>query len=166
MNNNRNEYCVGNDVTIIKMKGGKECRVSTDTFEMLWPYTWCVEGTGYVMSRTSGHAVKMHRLIMNAKKGEFVDHIDGDPLNNTLDNLRICRKQQNEFNQKVRVDNTTGYKGVSLLKSTGKYRAYINKNGIRYELGVFHTKKEAALAYNMKAVELFGEFARLNEIVG
>lgn len=166
MNNNRNEYLVGNNVTIIRMKGGKECRVSTVTFEQLWPYTWCVEGTGYAMSRTSGQAVKMHRLIMSAKIGEFVDHIDGDPLNNTLENLRICRKQQNEFNQKVRADSSTGYKGVSFLKSTGKYRAYINKNRIRYELGVFHTKEEAALAYNRKAAELFGEFARLNEIVG
>lgn len=163
---NRNEYLIGTDITIIRMKGGKECLVSTEVFERLWPYTWCVEGTGYAMSRTSGQAVKMHRLIMGAKEGEYVDHIDGNPLNNTLGNLRLCKKQQNEFNQKIRTDNTSGYKGVSLLKESGRYRAYINKNRIRYELGIFLTKEEAALAYNRKAVELFGEYARLNMVGG
>jgi len=164
MNNNQNEYFIGEKETVIKMKGGKACRISAECFEKVWPYTWCVEGTGYVMSRTSGRAVKLHRLIMNARKGEYVDHIDGDRLNNTLENLRICRKQQNEFNQKIRRDNSTGYKGVSFFKARGKYRAYINKDRKRYELGLFEKKEDAALAYNEKAIELFGEFARLNEI--
>ena len=164
MNNNKNEYIVGSEETVIRMRLGKSCRISTVCFELVWPYTWCVEGTGYVMSRTPGKAVKLHRMLVSAGKGEFVDHVDGDPLNNTLPNLRICRKQQNEFNSKIRRDNTTGYKGISYIKSSGKFRAYINKNGDRFELGVFRTKEEAAFAYNEKAYELFGEFARLNKI--
>lgn len=85
-------------------------------------------------------------------------------LDNTLGNLRLCKKQQNEFNTKVRSDNTTGYKGVSFSKSKNKYRSYINKDGHYYHLGYFNTKEEAALTYNQKAISLFGEYARLNEI--
>ena len=78
--------------------------------------------------------------------------------------MRLCKKQQNEFNTKVRSDNTTGYKGVSFSKSKNKYRSYINKDGHYYHLGYFNTKEEAALTYNQKAISLFGEYARLNEI--
>lgn len=165
MNRNKNEYIFHENEVIVLMKGGKQCRISKGSFEKIWPYTWCAEGTGYAMSRTSGKAVKMHRIILGAKKGQFVDHVDGDGFNNSLENLRLCRKQQNEFNSKIRADNSTGYKGVSFIKKSGRYRAYINKNGIRYELGTYETKVEAAQAYNEKALELFGEFARLNEIV-
>ena len=145
------------------MKNGKKSIISTEFLDLVKPYTWCVEGTGYVMSRSNGKAIKLHRLITNAQKGQFVDHIDGNPLNNTVSNLRLCRKQQNEFNTKIRSDNKSGYKGVCLTRN-GKYRAYISLNGTQYNLGVFSTKEDAARAYNSKAKKLFGEYARLNLI--
>ena len=159
-----NSYEILGKETIIHMKRGKECIISTSTIEIVRPYTWCVEGTGYVMSRSSGIAVKIHRLITSAKKGIYVDHIDGNPLNNRLENLRTCFKQQNEFNTKRRSDNTSGYKGVCFDSKRALFRAYITKDGKQYHLGYFITKEEAAYAYNKMAVELFGDFARLNEI--
>lgn len=160
---NTNKYEVHGNTTLIIMKSGKKAMISTEFLDLVKPYTWCVEGTGYVMSRSSGNAVKLHRLITNAQKGQFVDHIDGNPLNNTLSNLRVCRKQQNEFNAKIRSDNKSGYKGVCLARN-GKYRAYINLNGIQHNLGVYCSKKDAAKAYNNMAKKLFGEYARLNEL--
>mgnify|MGYP000928629182 FL=1 len=164
MTRNTNRYICCGETTSIFTANSKLILISTESIDLVKPFTWCVEGTGYAMSRTKGYAVKMHRLIMEAEQGQFVDHIDGNPLNNTLENLRLCYKQQNEFNTKIRSDNTSGYKGVSFHKPSGRYRAYINKDGIRQDLGLHDTKKDAAKSYNQKASELFGEFARLNQI--
>ena len=160
----KNKYEVLGESTLVYMHSNKVCIISSASLELILPYTWCVEGTGYVMSRTNGEAIKMHRLITNAPKGIFVDHIDGNPLNNRLDNLRLCLKQQNEFNTKIRSDNVSGYKGVSFDKRKHHYRAYITKDGKQYFLGYFSTKEEAAIAYNQKTTELFGAFARLNTV--
>lgn len=161
---NNNSYIIGDVESILILKNNEKVKISTESLEKIWPYTWCIEGTGYVMSRTSGKAVKLHRLITNADKGKFVDHIDGDVRNNTILNLRICRKQQNEFNTKIRRDNSSGFKGVSYIEKLNKYRAYINYCGKQINLGLHEDKIRAAKAYNNKAIELFGEFARLNDV--
>lgn len=162
----RNKYRICGSKVYIEMKCRKVCIISLESLPLVLPYTWCVEGTGYAMSRTNGKAVKMHRIITNAQRGEYVDHIDGNPLNNVIENLRICKKQQNEYNTKIRSDNTSGFKGVSFSKKRKKYRAYITRDGKQYYLGYFNTKEEAAEAYNEKAKELFGNFARLNQYAG
>lgn len=160
----KNEYQTFGEYTAVYMCTGILCVISTVSLGIILPYTWCLDGNGYVMSRTFGKTVKLHRLIMNAGVNEYVDHIDGNPLNNTLDNLRICKKQQNEFNSKLRSDSSSGYKGVSYRKDRHYYRSYINKDGKQYHLGNYNTKEEAARAYNQKAIELFGEYARLNDV--
>lgn len=159
-----NSYYFGKDTVTICMQGNKECVVSKDSFNTVLPYTWCVDGTGHVMSRTFGKAVKMHRLLTGADAGEYVDHIDGNPLNNVISNLRICTKKQNEYNQKRRMDNSSGYKGVSYCNRRKRYRAYINKDGHQFHVGYYHHAEEAANAYNKKAKELFGDYARLNVV--
>lgn len=161
---NSNIYVIGNVESLLILKNNQKVRVLTESLEKIRSYTWCIEGTGYVMSKTFGKAVKLHRVITGAGKGEFVDHRDGDVKNNTLDNLRICTKQQNEFNTKIRADNTTGFKGVSFNKKRNKYRSYIVYCGKQISLGEYQYKVDAAKVYNKKALELFGEFARLNDL--
>ena len=117
---NNNRYTICGNIAILKMKGNQECLISVESLEKIRPYTWCVEGTGYAMSRTFGRAVKMHRLVVNARKDDYVDHIDGNRLNNTLSNLRICSKKQNEHNPKIRADNSSGFKGGSVSKIKNK----------------------------------------------
>jgi hypothetical protein len=108
----------------------------------------------------------LHRLILDAKKGEYVDHINGDLLDNRKSNLRLCSNSQNIRNQNKHKDNTSGYKGVSYNKrlKTNPWSAQIKYNRHSYHLGYYPTKELAAIAYNNKAIELFKEFARLNEI--
>lgn len=102
--------------------------------------------------------VYLHRLIMSAGKGQYVDHKNGDTLDNRKENLRICTNQQNCFNQKIRKNNKTGVKGVRLVK--GKYIAQININKKSTYLGQFDSIDEAAECYKAKAKQLHQEFYR------
>lgn len=100
----------------------------------------------------------MHNEIMPLPDGLIPDHIDGDGLNNRRGNLRPATYAGNAQNARLRKDNTTGYRGVSLHRRTGKYHATINKRVIATR----DTAEEAAHVWDAKARELFGEFARLN----
>lgn len=101
---------------------------------------------------------------MKVVSGEVVDHINGDGLDNRKCNLRVCNRAQNGGNSKLRSNNKSGYRGVSRYKNT-LWQVHISAGGAakRY-LGVFKDIKEAAKAYNIAALEYFGEFARLNKI--
>lgn len=124
----------------------------------------------------------VHRLVAQEFLGDVtkkqIDHIDGSKDNNVLSNLRICTQSQNNQNRHVKKKNTSSkYKGVHYfkVKNTERYKlkekyilprpwtASITKDKKEYALGYFETEELAAIAYNKKAKELFGEFAKLNE---
>lgn len=107
----------------------------------------------------------MHREVLglpgdNARK---VDHKDGNGLNNTRENLRVATHQQNMANFPLRNDSTSQYKGVSPQSRCGKWRARTGAKG-KIKLGTYPSRHEAALAYNLAARLLYGEFALLNDI--
>lgn len=104
-------------------------------------------------------ALCLHRFLLDAPEGMQVDHINGNPLDNRRRNLRVCTQSQNGANRpRMRRD---GYRGVRLLK--GKYwSARITYQNKGIHIGCFPTAEDAARAYDAKALELFGEFARLN----
>lgn len=109
----------------------------------------------------------LHREIMGAADSQTkVDHADGNTLNNQRSNLRDCSSLENNWNarRKTRAG-TSRYKGVCFDKRTGRWTAEI-RSGVRYRLGRFLTEIDAALAYDVKARELHGEFARTNESLG
>ena len=106
----------------------------------------------------------LHRLILDAKKGQYVDHINGNPLDNRRKNLRICTNQQNLTNAGPQKNNKSGYRGVYWAKSNRKWCAQITHKGNRISLGYFTNKKSAAKAYNKAALDLRGEYAKLNKI--
>ena len=95
---------------------------------------------------------------------KWVDHKDGDSLNNRRSNLRLCNNQQNQFNSKKQMDTLSKYKGVSMTNRPKSYRSSICVNGKSKSLGYFYTEEEAALSYNEAAIKYFGVFARLNRI--
>ena len=93
-----------------------------------------------------------------------VDHINGDKLDNRVENLRGCNNEENNRNKGPNKKNKSGYKGVHMNKLTGKWMAQITVNYKCKHLGSFKTAEEAALAYNKAAREVHGEFAFQNEV--
>lgn len=107
-------------------------------------------------------AVRMHRAIMQAPEGMEVDHIDGDGLNNQSENLRLCTHAGNIQNEKLRKNNSSGYKGVCWNKKYSNWSAQIEANCHNYFLGYFTDPVEAAKIYDEAAKKYHGEFANTN----
>lgn len=109
--------------------------------------------------------IYLHREIIGAKEGEYVDHINGDGLDNRKCNLRICTLSQNSQNKNQSLNNTSGYKGVTWDKNKGKWKSQIAANNKKICIGHFKNKIDAAKAYDEKAKELHGDFAKTNEML-
>ena len=103
----------------------------------------------------------MHRILLEAKKGQMIDHINHNGLDNRRSNLRFCTSSQNQMNSISRIGKSK-YKGIFWNKQYGKWAAEIFLNGKVHRLGRYNSEIEAAEAYDEKAKELFGEFAEPN----
>ncbi|HEY5893076.1 MAG TPA: HNH endonuclease [Chthoniobacterales bacterium] len=108
-----------------------------------------------------GTTAYLHRLITRARKGQIVDHINGDTLDNRRCNLRLVTAGQNRANSRKDKDNRCGLKGVTRANS-GKWMAQITVAGTRYYLGVYEHKTRAAEAHDRAALHFHGAFAGLN----
>lgn len=165
---NKYEFSEDGSHCRIYFRDGSFFVIDEEDFKEVSRYSWALGKRGYPIAHTSRRdpngykTFSLHRLIMNPGDTEDVDHISGDKLDNRKSNLRICSHQENMFNQKLRETNTTGYYGVSKMKSCGKYEAYIHIDGRKKYLGLFETAEGAALARDSAAIRLFGDFARLN----
>lgn len=137
--------------------------IDLEKIETVKQYKWYQNNSGYAISRVNKNKqIFLHRIIVGNPIGYEVDHIDGDPLNNRKSNLRICSHQENIMNQKIRIDNTSGFKGVNWDKRKGKWRARIHIHGKDKHLGYFESKEEAAKSRVKAEQEYFGEFSRKN----
>jgi len=105
----------------------------------------------------------MHNLITPPPSGLEVDHINGDGLDNRKINLRFATRSQQCMNRSAQ-HKSSQYKGVRLWKMRKIWQARIKTNGREIHLGYFHNEADAAKAYNAAAIEIFGEFAKLNAI--
>jgi hypothetical protein len=172
-----------------KNKGKYVALVDDCDYEEVNKYNWSINkkyNTVYRADHSSGKykRIQFHRFIWELHNGTIpdgyvIDHIDNNPLNNQLSNLRLATRHQNSMNKSKQKNNTSGYIGVS--KTTTKD----NRHGTNWEKtywlanvhanigvkGKSYTKYfpfteegkiEAAKWYDKKARELFGEFANLN----
>lgn len=110
--------------------------------------------------------LRMHRVIMDAAPDALVDHINGNGLDNRRCNLRFATRTENQCNRRLTKTNASGYKGVRLHRQSGKWSARIRLDGRVVSLGYFCAAEEAAHAYDRAAIELFGEFAKTNAMLG
>lgn len=100
----------------------------------------------------------MHRFIINAPDGVNVDHINRNGLDNRKSNLRLCNPHQNMGNRKGLSNSSSIYKGVHYKKRDKCWYAKIKREYI----GCFRNEIEAAMAYDLRSFEIYGEFAYLN----
>lgn len=156
----------------IPLTRGLVAIVDDDDYESLSRLKWCACGRAqneYAVRAITCKGVKnlsriqfMHRAIMNPPLDMQVDHINGNKLDNRRTNLRLCTPAENSRNQARPKNNTSGFKGVSWNRREQKWKAVIGVGGKRIGGGSYHTKEEAARAYDELARKHHGEFARLD----
>jgi len=120
-----------------------------------------LDKAGYYRIRLKGSTPAAHRIIWKLIYGEdpkcFIDHINGIRDDNRIENLRDIPIGSNNINlNALKIDNSTGYTGVSKVKN-GKYRSYTNVDGKHKCIGLYNTPEEAALARELKCLEIYGE---------
>lgn len=103
--------------------------------------------------------ITMHREILRPRAGMFVDHIDGNGLNNSRANLREATHAQNMQNKGPRRQSKSGIKGV--MPNRDRWMAQIKENGRTIHLGTFDTVEEAGAAYREASLRIHGDFGRL-----
>lgn len=153
---------------VVPLTKGRYAIVDEEDFEEVMKYNWNYSHYGYAVRKapSKGAPTRMHRFILGVNDPKtIVDHINHDTTDNRRCNLRLCSNKQNLANQKKWAKKTSSkYKGVSWSKNYKKWHAYIKKDQHRMTIGYFDLEDDAGLAYNKWAKELFGEFARLNDI--
>lgn len=152
----QNSYLQGGSSAFVNMKkiklNGKSgvnkfALVDDEDYEKVNEYDWRLKENGYI-SINSSTSIYLHRFIMNVKKGDYVDHINHNKLDNRRNNLRICTNKQNNWNK-----NYNRTVGVSKTSNGKKWRAYITINHKQKWLGSFLNKIDALSAYNEAVVK-------------
>lgn len=154
-----------------KVKGNKEIKLlnsneyvllNRDDYDLMSKHKWYLFENKRNKYAQNHNGELMHRLIMNAKEGQVIDHKNGNGLDNRKDNLRFVTLSQNNMNARKMRDKSSKYKGVSWHKDNKKWRAEINCKDVKKFLGYFDNEIEAGEAYDKEALKLYGEYAKLN----
>jgi AP2 domain len=155
---------------IIPLTQNQNAIVDARDFSWLSQWNWFAQWAKHTQSFYAKRCDKnkktflMSREILNAKPEEYVDHRNHNTLDNRRRNLRRSKIFQNNSNQGVRKDNSSGYKGVCFRRDSRRWQAYISYRGNRKHLGYFKTSREAAEAYNVSAKRFHGSFAYINSV--
>lgn len=149
----------------ISVGKGKAAIIDAADFDWLNQFKWHVTDRGYAIASRKGKRLTMHRLILETPKGMVSDHINGNRLDNRRDNLRIATYAENARN-KGNQAHTSIYKGVGWKKDNNLWQVRIHIGDKWHHVGLYEEEIAAAVAYNEKAIEVFGEHARLNVIPG
>ncbi len=124
--------------------------------------------SGYIVIRLGCIGIQAHRLawfyVYGKWPSEHIDHINGNPSDNRIDNLREVDQLRNAWNSKKSATNRSGYKGVSWHRSAKRWQAQLTHKGQSYHLGYFDSQHEAAKAYEDLALILRGDHHRKQKI--
>ncbi|MEN6333855.1 MAG: HNH endonuclease [Phycisphaerales bacterium] len=149
------------DVRQIALGDGFTAYVDAADYEWLNQWTWCL-CNGYAARRNKETWTYMHREIIKAPRGMDVDHKNHNRLDNTRENLRVCTRAENIWNRRKPRNTSSRFWGVSYIKARARYMAFVSHERKVISCGCFLKELDAARAHDAKAVELFGELARLN----
>ncbi|WP_212958645.1 HNH endonuclease [Paenibacillus albilobatus] len=155
----------------IFLSQGKIAVVDDEDFDKLIKFKWhyakgYARHSCWVPGLNTSTSIWMHHVVLGIcpDRKKVIDHINGNPLDNRKINLRIVTHQQNIFNKSPHRKSTSKYKGVYWYKARSKWCSKIMLDGRYRHIGYFESEREAALAYNKAAKELFGDCAKLNVV--
>ncbi|WP_297419141.1 HNH endonuclease [Clostridium sp.] len=143
--------------------------IDVNNIDIIKNYKWLLRGDkGYnyvgTTTKQKGKILRLHRLLLNAKDNELVDHINHNTLDNRLKNLRKVDKSKNAMNEKIKNNNKSGVTGVFWNNKTQKWWAYINKNKKRYSLGYYLDIEDAIKVRKDAEEKYFGEYSYNNSM--
>ena len=126
----------------------------------------CIHPSGYKVVTVNSKTHKLHRIIWNMfvgpiPKGFYIDHINGNKIDNRIENLRLATNSQNQQNRPAPKNSSSGYRGVTWHKAAKKWMSRICCNGKRITIGLFETPEDAYKAYQREAKKLFTHIDRL-----
>lgn len=140
-----------------------EVLIDDSDYNIVKNYTWwgCkkADGSKFVYTQYKRKTILLHRLIMKAKKGQIIDHINRNSLDNRKSNLRFCTARQNQYNHGIKKSNKSGFPGVDFRKDRNKWRAIIkDPTGKQISLGHFKTFEKAKQARIEAMKKYYKEF--------
>lgn len=137
--------------------------VDDEDFEWLREWRWHTDNKGYVVRRVrrngKKYVVYMHREIMKTPSGMVTDHINGNKIDNTRANLRVCTDNQNKWNRGKSYVAKTPYKGAYWQSQIKRWYSRIQVEGKDIYLGTFDTPEQASEAYAKASLKYHGEYA-------
>lgn len=155
----------------IPLTQNKVALVDDEDYDRLAQFKWSAENHGHTFYASRATTIngkrihiRMHREILGFIHGDGTlgDHKNRNGLDCRRDNLRPATKQLNGHNGNMKKANTSGYRGVSFCKQTGKWLSRIRLGGQRRNLGRYVDKITAAVAYDEAAFHHYGKDAVLN----
>jgi hypothetical protein len=148
----------------VKLSNGRGyALVSSEDLAKVSRHSWRLGSDGYALSTVNGKSVRMHQFVMGRGRGDVIDHVNGDKLDNRRRNLRVATTQENSRNRPAQSNNKAGYKGVRFKEGRG-WSATIYDGSAQKHIGYYPTAKAAAAAYDAEARKLFGKFANVNGV--
>ena len=150
------------EIIIRNRQGNEKCRaiIDLDDIKKVKDYNWCENGAGYIISnKTQSHPkLYLHRFIIDYSDEKFIDHIDGNTMNNRKSNLRIVNPQQNMMNRRAVKPTKSGVVGVNYVRKTNKWKAVIMINRKTIFLGYYNDLEEAIEVRKQAEIDYFGEY--------
>lgn len=173
----KNSYTVKDGIVYMDV-GGRVCLLDEEDLPLVIKYRWHLrrqknkkrghdDAIEYPVFKNSDHkkAIVMYHLIMPIQPGQVIDHINGNRMDNRKSNMRVCSQRENSKNNGISRNNKSGYKGVfrdKRYKNREVWLFSLKNDDKTIDVTGFASPEEAAKAYDAKAIELHGPYARLN----
>ena len=167
INRKYNQFDIQDDVCVGYCENGTRFIFDIQDYDTVKNLYWNVTSDGYIATHSinKNKRISLHRFLTNAPQDKFVDHINGDKLDNRRNNLRICTPSQNCMNRHNSITNKCGKIGITYRAYKDRYEAYIFVNKKNIYLGCYKNLQDAINARVEAELKYYGEFAASANVI-